>query len=392
MSGCTNKFVTLTGNVIRNVPVAERTAEIRRVLESYMLRPQRVNQQPEELCSQTGSLLSDNEVLEKAMVSKNSAKFGALWNGDFLGKSHSEADLALCSMLAFWCGGDTAQMDRLFRQSALYRQKWERKDYREETIRKAINGCTEFYSPGLRCSASEDFSEGLSAILSDFQPEANNIYPVTDIGAGRLFADGKILAHILASLRRITFGTAAGLGAALPVGILMGRIPAADRILGAFFRFLYPVPKVVFMPIVVVMLGIGDAAKIFLIFLAVFFQMTIIIRDSAASLEQELTDVMRSMNADRAAVLRHLVLPGILPGILTALKASLGTSVALLMITELFASTSGLGYFIMNSMDSRDYPQMYAGIVILALMSAVLYGVLEAAESILCKWHYVRRG
>ena len=196
---------------------------------------------------------------------------------------------------------------------------------------------------------------------------------------GRLFADGKILAHILASLRRITFGTAAGLGAALPVGILMGRIPAADRILGAFFRF-------------VVMLGIGDAAKIFLIFLAVFFQMTIIIRDSAASLEQELTDVMRSMNADRAAVLRHLVLPGILPGILTALKASLGTSVALLMITELFASTSGLGYFIMNSMDSRDYPQMYAGIVILALMSAVLYGVLEAAESILCKWHYVRRG
>ena len=209
---------------------------------------------------------------------------------------------------------------------------------------------------------------------------------------GRLFADGKILAHILASLRRITFGTAAGLGAALPVGILMGRIPAADRILGAFFRFLYPVPKVVFMPIVVVMLGIGDAAKIFLIFLAVFFQMTIIIRDSAASLEQELTDVMRSMNADRAAVLRHLVLPGILPGILTALKASLGTSVALLMITELFASTSGLGYFIMNSMDSRDYPQMYAGIVILALMSAVLYGVLEAAESILCKWHYVRRG
>lgn len=189
VSGCTNKFVTLTGNVIRNVPVAERTAEIRRVLESYMLRPQRVNQQPEELCSQTGSLLSDNEVLEKAMVSKNSAKFGALWNGDFLGKSHSEADLALCSMLAFWCGGDTAQMDRLFRQSALYRQKWERKDYREETIRKAINGCTEFYSPGLRCSASEDFSEGLSAILSDFQPEANNIYPVTDIGAGRLFAD-----------------------------------------------------------------------------------------------------------------------------------------------------------------------------------------------------------
>ena len=207
VSGCTNKFVTLTGNVIRNVPVAERTAEIRRVLESYMLRPQRVNQQPEELCSQIGSLLSDNEVLEKAMVSKNSAKFGALWNGDFLGKSHSEADLALCSMLAFWCGGDTAQMDRLFRQSAQYRQKWERDDYREETLRKAVNGCTEFYSPtgcpGSQCgfgeigltkrranAASERGSDGIAQIEQSLRElDAASRCPQTDIGAGRLFAD-----------------------------------------------------------------------------------------------------------------------------------------------------------------------------------------------------------
>ena len=207
VSGCTNKFVTLTGNVIRNVPVAERTAEIRRVLESYMLRPQRVNQQPEELCSQIGSLLSDNEVLEKAMVSKNSAKFGALWNGDFLGKSHSEADLALCSMLAFWCGGDTAQMDRLFRKSAQYRQKWERDDYREETLRKAVNGCTEFYSPtgcpGSQCgfgeigltkrranAASERGSDGIAQIEQSLRElDAASRCPQTDIGAGRLFAD-----------------------------------------------------------------------------------------------------------------------------------------------------------------------------------------------------------
>ena len=189
VSGCTNKFVTLTGNVIRNVPVAERTSEIRSVLESYMVRPQRDNRRQEELRSQIGSLLSDNEVLEKAMISKNSAKFGALWNGDFLGKSHSEADLALCSMLAFWCGGDTAQIDRLFRQSALYRQKWERKDYREETIKKAVTGCTETYSPMIKTRASEDFPEGLLAVLSGFRPEVNNQYPLTDIGAGRLFAD-----------------------------------------------------------------------------------------------------------------------------------------------------------------------------------------------------------
>ena len=206
VSGCTNKFVTLTGNVIRNVPVAERTAEIRRVLESYMVRPQRVNRRPEEPGSQIGSLLSDNEVLEKAMVSKNGAKFSALWNGNF-SNSHSEADLALCSMLAFWCGGDTAQMDRLFRQSALYRQKWERKDYREETLKKAVSGCQEFYSPtgcpGSQCgfgeigltkrranAASERGSDGIAQIEQSLRElDAASRCPQTDIGAGRLFAD-----------------------------------------------------------------------------------------------------------------------------------------------------------------------------------------------------------
>jgi NitT/TauT family transport system permease protein len=58
------------------------------------------------------------------------------------------------------------------------------------------------------------------------------------------------------------------------------------------------------------------------------------------------------------------------------------------MITELFASTSGLGYYIMNSMDSRNYPEMYAGIVILALMSAGMYGFLELLEVRLCRWYY----
>ena len=203
-----------------------------------------------------------------------------------------------------------------------------------------------------------------------------------------LLGQAGIWSHMAASLRRISLGTLAGLMAAIPLGILMGRSGGADAILGAFFRLVYPVPKVVFMPVIVVMLGIGDSSKIFLIFMAVFFQMTIIIRDSTASLDPELSDVMRSMKAGPVFTLCHLVLPGITPGILTALKTSLGTSVALLMITELFASTSGLGYFIMNSMDARKYPEMYSGIILLMAMSTLIYMLLELAERILCRWRY----
>ncbi len=90
--------------------------------------------------------LSDSEVIQKALAASNSERFSRLWNGDTSGYgSHSEADLALCGMLAFWTGGDASRIDSLFRQSGLYRKKWERKDYRNRTITEALSGKTEFY-------------------------------------------------------------------------------------------------------------------------------------------------------------------------------------------------------------------------------------------------------
>ena len=90
--------------------------------------------------------ISDQELIEKAKNAKNGAKFTALWSGDTsFYASQSEADLALCCLLAFWTGGDYERIDRLFRQSGLYREKWERDDYREQTIHKAYENTTEFY-------------------------------------------------------------------------------------------------------------------------------------------------------------------------------------------------------------------------------------------------------
>ncbi len=210
VSGSTNKYVTLTGNVIRNVPIADRSDKLSDILNKYMcknncqfaVRNSQLNQYskssvpPLMTASSTTELskggigcrgsLPDGEVIEKAINAKNGAKFSELWSGEF-DKSHSEADLALCSMLAFWCGGDVAQIDRLFRQSGLYREKWERKDYREETLKKAVNGCSEVYLQ--RTNASEDFSDSLMDKLIKLHPEQNQKYPETDIGAGRLFAD-----------------------------------------------------------------------------------------------------------------------------------------------------------------------------------------------------------
>ncbi len=95
--------------------------------------------------------LDDEELLKRAREAVNGGKFSRLWAGnwqaDFGDKSQSEADLALCGLLAFWTRRDKERMDRLFRRSGLYRDKWDRDDYRNGTMDKAIVECREVYTP-----------------------------------------------------------------------------------------------------------------------------------------------------------------------------------------------------------------------------------------------------
>lgn len=156
-AGCTIKYVTLTGNAVRDCGINPRGEQMLSVAEKYMVRPVKTKA---SMPPPGESALSDDEILQIAASAKNADKFNRLWDGDISGYlSQSEADIALLTILAFYCGGNTAQMDRMFRQSGLYREKWERDDYRNSTLRKAVSGCTDFYKPRTRSSAEEDFAE-----------------------------------------------------------------------------------------------------------------------------------------------------------------------------------------------------------------------------------------
>lgn len=136
ISGMTNRFMTITGNSIFNHPIRHmRNEELTGFLNQYMRRQQK----------QT-SELTDQQIIEKA--SKNT-KFEYLFKGDTTAynNDHSSADLALCNILAFWTGKNADQIDRIFRLSGLYRDKWEREDYRNSTIKYAIDQCTTTYNP-----------------------------------------------------------------------------------------------------------------------------------------------------------------------------------------------------------------------------------------------------
>lgn len=121
--GHTNRFLTVTGDVLNAADVTETAEALTWLLDTYMGRP---TPSTPAVASPGKSYLFDEDVIIKASSARNGEKFNRLWNGDITGyKTQSEADAALTSILAFWCGGNTEQIDRLFRQSCLMRNKWD---------------------------------------------------------------------------------------------------------------------------------------------------------------------------------------------------------------------------------------------------------------------------
>jgi NitT/TauT family transport system permease protein len=203
----------------------------------------------------------------------------------------------------------------------------------------------------------------------------------------RDLANGALTVHLLASLWRVVAGTLLSIVTAAPAGLALGQSPRLNRLFSPIIYLLYPIPKVVFVPLALLFFGIGDAPKIIIIFLILFFQILVLVRDQAAGLRPELIQSVRSLGAGRRALFRFVYLPASLPAILTALRQSVGTAVAVLYVAELFATQRGLGYYIYFTGSTLfDYPAMYAGIVAMSLMGLGLYFLVDGLEHWLCPW------
>ena len=164
----TARFFTVTGDHVEHTPtrVARRQDALTAIHREYVQETtrdtagesgQRGGGNDESLTTGVADIdvnLEDEDLLEKARNASNGEKFERLWNGNTVGyDSQSEADMALCCLLAFWTGGDRTQMDHLFRQSGLHREKWDEvhyadgSTYGEKTIERAIANTSEFYDP-----------------------------------------------------------------------------------------------------------------------------------------------------------------------------------------------------------------------------------------------------
>jgi NitT/TauT family transport system permease protein len=203
---------------------------------------------------------------------------------------------------------------------------------------------------------------------------------------GARLADGSLALNLGASGRRVGLALVLAAPAAVALGLASGRSKKLDAFVSPFVYLLHPLPKVAFLPVIMLFLGLGDAAKVFLIALIIFGQLLVSARDAAKAVPDALVESMRSLGASPAAVARHVVFPSALPALLSALRVSLGTSIAVLFMAESFASETGLGWYIVDAWTRVDYPDMYAAILALAFFGLACYLAVDAAEAALCRW------
>lgn len=206
------------------------------------------------------------------------------------------------------------------------------------------------------------------------------------VAFAHLFREGALWPAFLISTYRVLMSSFLALLTAIPLGVAMGRYPAVNRLCSPMVTVFYPLPKVVFLPVLVVLLGLGNAPKILLITMIIFFQILVVMRDAVLSVPSESLLSMRSLTDSSWKIFCHLIWPYCLPELLTSLRISVGTAIAVLFFAETFASFDGLGHLILDGMERRDYPAMYAGIIGMALLGVLLYQLLALLERKYCHW------
>lgn len=183
------RFFVVTGNYCSEYGYINDCTESVKPLHSKYLGK---TAEPKPNKNITVNLNSVDDIVRAACIAKNGSLFKALYSGDFSAySSQSEADMAFCNMLAFWCGCDAEKMDAIFRQSGLMRDKWDRKQsgttYGVITLQKAISGCSQTYNPKKQNDYS--ISIGNGKVIQTVDEEKMRAYTFDDMGNAKRFVD-----------------------------------------------------------------------------------------------------------------------------------------------------------------------------------------------------------
>jgi len=195
-----------------------------------------------------------------------------------------------------------------------------------------------------------------------------------------------LLPHLAMSLYRIVTAVILALLIGVVIGLLVGINDKVDQYISPVIYLIYPIPKIAFLPLFMLLFGLGDRSKIILIMVIVIFQIIVTTRDSVKNINPEYFYSARSVGVKGIQTYKHVIIPAILPQILTALRITVGTSIAVLFYAENFATQYGIGYYIMNSWVMVNYVNMFSGILAISILGLLIFQGIDLIEEYYCHW------
>jgi ABC-type nitrate/sulfonate/bicarbonate transport system permease component len=197
----------------------------------------------------------------------------------------------------------------------------------------------------------------------------------------------EILKHAAISISRAFRGYLLAILIGVTLGTLTGTIRWLSDLLEVTVELLRPMPSVALVPIAILLFGTSDSYNISIITFGCTWPIFVNTYEGAKSIDTQWIDTARVYGASRLDLLRKVVVPAALPYIVSGLRISLGTSIIIVTVTEMLASYKGLGFFIMETYNAYQIPQMYAGIITIGIVGYGLNRLFLAGEDRFMAWH-----
>jgi NitT/TauT family transport system permease protein len=202
----------------------------------------------------------------------------------------------------------------------------------------------------------------------------------------QMFASGSIWAPLGVSATAFAIGLALAVAAGLPLGILLGRSNTLNAMFDPFITAFNATPRLVFLPLLMLWLGIGLWSKVAIVFLGALFPLLINTHEGVRNADKLLINVVRSFGAKEWDVARLVVIPNSLPFIVVGLRLAIGRAILGVVVAEFFGAQDGLGVLMVRAASSFNVDVVFAGLIIFAALSLIMTGLVKLLEERMSRW------
>jgi ABC-type nitrate/sulfonate/bicarbonate transport system permease component len=225
-----------------------------------------------------------------------------------------------------------------------------------------------------------------------FPPITEILYRTWQVWGAPGWNEGAVLDHVVPSMLRYGVGWSIAVAMAVALGLAIGLVPTVAQHLFPVVNFVRSVPPPLLLPLLIAVIGIGDDMKVVLIVVGVTPPLLLNTIDGVRSVDQGLLDTGAVFGIPRTATIARIVLPAAMPKMFAGLRISLAVGLILMVVSEMFAATNGIGFFIVQAQRGFRLVDMWTGVILLGVIGYGLNQALTVVEHRALRWHRGARG